>query len=94
VFYVGVPDVEAALQRAERLGGTRLMGPATSPSGLVVGHFADPDLTTMLSDSHPAATRVALTAFEEADLRPALPEIAAPTLMIYGERDVRSPREV
>ena len=38
IFYVGVPDVEAALQRAEKLGGTRVMGPATSPSGLVVGH--------------------------------------------------------
>jgi uncharacterized protein len=43
VFYVGVPDVEAALQRAERLGGTRVMGPATSPNGLVVGHFKDPE---------------------------------------------------
>ena len=28
VFYVGVPNVEAALQRAEKLGGTRVMGPA------------------------------------------------------------------
>ncbi len=45
VFYVGVPNVEAALQRAERLGGTRVMGPATSPSGLVVGHFTDPEGT-------------------------------------------------
>jgi len=45
VFYVGVPNVEAALQRAERLGGTRVMGPATSPSGLVVGHFMDPEGT-------------------------------------------------
>jgi uncharacterized protein len=45
VFYVGVPDVEAALQRAESLGGTRLMGPATSPNGLVVGHFRDPEGT-------------------------------------------------
>ena len=45
VFYVGVPNVEAALQRAERLGGTRVMGPATSPSGLVVGHFRDPEGT-------------------------------------------------
>jgi hypothetical protein len=45
VFYVGVPDVEAALQRAEELGGTRVMGPATSPSGLVVGHFTDPEGT-------------------------------------------------
>ena len=43
VFYVGVPDVGAALQRAESLGGTRVMGPATSPSGLVVGHFTDPE---------------------------------------------------
>jgi hypothetical protein len=45
VFYVGVPDVEAALLRAEELGGTRVMGPATSPNGLVVGHFRDPEGT-------------------------------------------------
>ena len=43
VFYVGVQEVEAALQRAESLGGTRVMGPATSPNGLVVGHFKDPE---------------------------------------------------
>jgi predicted enzyme related to lactoylglutathione lyase len=43
IFYVGVPDVEAALQKAEQLGGTRKMGPARSPSGLVVGHFTDPE---------------------------------------------------
>jgi len=42
-FYVEVPDVEAALAKAESLGGTRVMGPATSPSGLVVGHFTDPE---------------------------------------------------
>jgi predicted enzyme related to lactoylglutathione lyase len=47
VFYVAVPDVEAALQRAESLGGARVMGPATSPSGLVVGHFTDPEGTLM-----------------------------------------------
>jgi predicted enzyme related to lactoylglutathione lyase len=45
LFYVGVPEVEAALRRAEELGGTRVMGPATSPSGLVVGHFTDPEGT-------------------------------------------------
>ena len=44
-LYVGVPDVEAALQRAEKLGGTRVMGPVTSPNGLVVGHFTDPEGT-------------------------------------------------
>jgi hypothetical protein len=26
-FYVGVPDIEQALQKAESLGGTRVMGP-------------------------------------------------------------------
>ena len=45
IFYVAVPDVEAALGRAESLGGTRVMGPARSPSGLVVGHFTDPEGT-------------------------------------------------
>ena len=44
VFYVGVADVEAALQQAERLGGTRRMGPERAPGGpVVVGHFADPE---------------------------------------------------
>jgi predicted enzyme related to lactoylglutathione lyase len=45
IFYIGVQDVEAALQRAESLGGTRVMGPATSPNGLIVGHFKDPEGT-------------------------------------------------
>src|SRR5207248_2054005 len=36
IFYVGVPDVEAALQKAERPGGTRRMGPKGNPeAGLV-----------------------------------------------------------
>jgi pimeloyl-ACP methyl ester carboxylesterase len=52
------------------------------------------ELTAIIADYHPAGTRVALRAFAEADLRPALPEIDVPTLMIYGELDVRSPREV
>jgi predicted enzyme related to lactoylglutathione lyase len=44
VFYVGVPDVEAALQKAERLGGTRVTGPARSPGvDLVIAQFSDPE---------------------------------------------------
>jgi hypothetical protein len=43
IFYVGVPNVEAALRKAESLGGKRQMGPARAPSGLVVGHFTDPE---------------------------------------------------
>ncbi|MDQ3586844.1 MAG: VOC family protein [Actinomycetota bacterium] len=43
-FYVEVPDVEAALAKAEGLGGTRLMGPDEVPGGgPVLGHFQDPE---------------------------------------------------
>ena len=42
IFYIGVPDVEAALQKAESLGGTRRMGPEQAPGkDLVIGHFTD-----------------------------------------------------
>ena len=42
-FYVEVPDVEAALAKAESLGGARLMGPDEVPDGPVIGMFRDPD---------------------------------------------------
>jgi uncharacterized protein len=43
LFYVGVPNVEAALKQAESLGGTRRMGPEGTPGILVVGQFTDPE---------------------------------------------------
>ncbi|MDP9220697.1 MAG: VOC family protein [Actinomycetota bacterium] len=43
IFYVGVPDVEAALQQAERLGGTRTLCPDRARANLVIGHFTDPE---------------------------------------------------
>jgi predicted enzyme related to lactoylglutathione lyase len=43
-FYVEVPDVEAALAKAESLGGTRVWGPDEVPGmGIVLGHFNDPE---------------------------------------------------
>jgi predicted enzyme related to lactoylglutathione lyase len=42
-FYVQVPDVEAALAKAESLGGTRMMGPDQVMEGLVIGLFNDPE---------------------------------------------------
>jgi predicted enzyme related to lactoylglutathione lyase len=41
--YVEVPDVEAALAKAESLGGTRMMGPDEVMEGLVIGLFNDPE---------------------------------------------------
>jgi len=42
-FYVAVPDVEEALQKAETLGGTRVMGPEEIMGMVVLGQFKDPE---------------------------------------------------
>ena len=43
-FYVEVPDVEAALAKADSLGGSRLMGPDEVPgAGIILGQFTDPE---------------------------------------------------
>lgn len=52
------------------------------------------ELTSILSEFHPAAMRVAIRAFAEADLRDVLPHIDVPTLLLYGDEDVRAPKHV
>ena len=43
-FYVEVPDVEAALAKAESLGGTRAFGPDRVPgTDVELGQFTDPE---------------------------------------------------
>ena len=42
-FYVQVPDVGEALEKAEELGGTRLFGPEKVTKGVVLGQFLDPE---------------------------------------------------
>ncbi len=42
-FYVEVPDVEAALAKAETLGGSRTMGPEQVTEGVEIGLFKDPE---------------------------------------------------
>ena len=43
-FYVEVPDVEQALQKAESLGGKRLFGPEKlSGAQVTLGQFTDPE---------------------------------------------------
>jgi predicted enzyme related to lactoylglutathione lyase len=41
-FYVAVDNVGMALEKIEKLGGTRMMGPDQVPNGPVIGLFADP----------------------------------------------------
>jgi uncharacterized protein len=42
-FYVAVPEVEAALKKAESLGGTRVMGPENIMDMVELGQFRDPE---------------------------------------------------
>jgi uncharacterized protein len=42
-FYIEVPDVEAALAKAESLGGTRIMGPEKVMEQVELGQFSDPE---------------------------------------------------
>jgi predicted enzyme related to lactoylglutathione lyase len=42
-FYIEVPDVEAALAKAESLGGTRVMGPEPIMDTVELGQFTDPE---------------------------------------------------
>lgn len=51
-------------------------------------------LAAIMSDVRPVATRVMALAFAEADLRPVLPRITVPTLLLYGDADERSPLTV
>jgi uncharacterized protein len=42
-FYIAVPDVEAALAKAESLGGSRVMGPEKVMEQVEIGLFNDPE---------------------------------------------------
>jgi predicted enzyme related to lactoylglutathione lyase len=42
-FYIEVPDVEAALAKAESLGGSRMMGPDKVMETIEIGLFNDPE---------------------------------------------------
>ncbi|HEX5348417.1 MAG TPA: VOC family protein [Pseudonocardiaceae bacterium] len=42
-FYIGVPDVEAALAKAEGLGASRVMGPEKVMEEIEIGLFNDPE---------------------------------------------------
>lgn len=93
------PDVvEQRLQQALRLAECppeqlvdELMPtllPESAPKELV------DEFATAMYDFRPAGLRAASTAFADADLRDVLPRIAVPTLLLYGDRDVRAPLHV
>jgi pimeloyl-ACP methyl ester carboxylesterase len=52
------------------------------------------EMVEIMSEFHPVGARTMVRAFAEADLRDVLPSIEVPTLLLYGERDQRSPLNI
>jgi pimeloyl-ACP methyl ester carboxylesterase len=52
------------------------------------------ELSVIIADFKPDGMRVMIRALAEADLRDALPQLNLPMLLIWGDRDVRSPLSV
>jgi pimeloyl-ACP methyl ester carboxylesterase len=52
------------------------------------------EVTVSLSAFHPAGQRLIIRAFGDQDLRDVLSRVAVPTLLLYGDLDVRSPISV
>lgn len=70
--------------------------PAVIETLLTVGATEDmvEELTSILSEFHPDATRIAIRAMANSDLREVLPHVDVPTLLLYGDQDVRAPQHV
>lgn len=95
-----LPPEEVAARRA------RVLAEAHRPPGdwmdaYLPGFFATAvpqevlDLTrAVMADCRPTGTVPMLNAFAEADLRPVLPTVAVPTLVLHPELDTRAPRYV
>lgn len=87
-------EVRARVEGAERM----LAMPDGRFDPTLPGLFADeppPELVSLMeriaADVRPASMRRQLAIMAEADLCDVLPRIAVPTLLIWGERDARSP---
>jgi pimeloyl-ACP methyl ester carboxylesterase len=71
---------------------TKAMMP-TMFSDLAPPHVVDAFAATVAA-FHPVGARAIARAFAEADLRDVLPKIEIPTLLLYGDKDIRAPLDV
>jgi pimeloyl-ACP methyl ester carboxylesterase len=74
-------------QEWARIWAPSMLAPS-APSALV------DEVEKALATFHPTGQRAMLHAFADQDLRDVLPQVAVPTLLLYGERDARSPVRV
>ena len=99
--YAGWKGSLPAEEVQTRLTGMRQMLAADVFDPTLPGLFAaepPPDVLRLLEqvarDVRPASLEIQLSVMGEADLQSVLPSIRAPTLLVWGEQDVRSPLAV
>jgi pimeloyl-ACP methyl ester carboxylesterase len=86
--------LESALRIADLPPGT--FEPASMPGLFSTAMPEDraSELATIMSEIRPTGTRAMAHALAETDLRDLLPQIEAPTLLLYGDADERSPLSI
>ena len=52
------------------------------------------EISSIMLGFHPTGARTMARSFAEADLRHVLPTVSVPTLLLYGDEDVRAPKSV
>ncbi len=83
-----IPDLDLpADQVVARYNSPGLLS-ESAPAAVLAANAA------IMSDFHPRGMKAMVRALAEADLRDVLPHIDVPTLLLYGDRDVRSPVEI
>jgi pimeloyl-ACP methyl ester carboxylesterase len=90
--------VEERLQQALRLSD---LAPDRLVEELIPTMFTDSaprqlveEFATSMRQFHPVGLRAISRAFAAADLRDVLPTVNVPTLLLYGDRDLRAPSDV
>lgn len=82
-----LPDLELPAERVVAKWMPGFVTTSAPPS--VIG-----ELGGIISDFNPAGMRVMIRALAAADQREGLPRIVVPTLLVWGDKDVRSPLTV
>jgi pimeloyl-ACP methyl ester carboxylesterase len=99
--WVGSLPAEVVEQRLQRALREADLPPEQWVRGYIPGFFTEAaptelieEMAAMMSEPHPAGLKAIALAFGKADLRDVLPRIDVPTLLLYGDKDVRSPLNV
>ncbi len=97
----GSLPAEEVTRRLEQVLRESTMPPEDFVPGWLPGLFTDDapaevvdEVIAIMSEFHPVGYRAMALAFADLDLRPLLPTINVPTLLLYGELDKRSPLAV